>query len=101
MEEAINQDGTGDLYVKAHDDVDPGHSTKLEDIQLESRWNGDGAGRADIKLSGGDIPAADSPVTAVECWGADFMRSYYSDSINYEPTEGDPTACVYQQPTNL
>lgn len=96
-----NQDGTGDMVVKAHDDIDDSHATKLEDIQIESRWNGDGAGRADITLSGGDIPAADSPVTAVECWGADFMRSYYSDSISYEPTEGDATACVYKQPIKL
>ncbi len=96
-----NQDGTGDLVVKAHDDIDDSHNTKLEDIGIESRWNGDGAGRADITLSGGDIPAADSPVSATECWGADFMRSYYSDSISYEPTEGDATACVYQQPIDL
>jgi hypothetical protein len=45
--------------------------------------------------SGGDIPQSLGVVTAVECWGSDFMRVYYTDSINYEPTEGAAGACAF------
>ncbi|HEY6077678.1 MAG TPA: hypothetical protein VIW29_02680 [Polyangiaceae bacterium] len=104
-----NEDGTGTLQVVAKADVDDTKTTQLEDIAVDSRWRGDGAGRADILISGGDIPAqlaavgAGAPtdnetVSAVECWGADFARSYYADSIGIEPTEGDALACVYEAP---
>jgi hypothetical protein len=90
-----NEDGTGSLHVTAQADVDDTKTTALEDIVVDSRFRADGAGRADIAITGGDIPADPGMVSAVECWGADFMRSYYSDSLELEPTEGDATACVY------
>lgn len=93
-----NEDGTGSLHVVASADVDDAKTTQLEDIVIDSRWRADGAGRADIGISGGDIPADPGMVSAVECWGADFARSYYMDSIGFEPTEGDATACVYDAP---
>jgi hypothetical protein len=91
-----NEDGTGSLHVTASADVDDTKTTELEDIVVDSRFRDDGAGRADISISGGDIPADPGRVTAIECWGADFMRSYYSDSLELEPTEGEPSACVYE-----
>ena len=94
-----NEDGTGDLLVNAFADADDSQATQPEDIQIQSRWQNDGSGRADITLSGGDIPQSFGVVTAVECWGNDFMRVYYSDSVSYAPTEGDPTACPYAEPT--
>lgn len=95
-----NEDGTGSLHVDANADVDDSKTTRLEDIVVDSRWRADGAGRADITIAGGDIPANPGPgvVSAVECWGADFARSYYTDSIEFSPTEGDATACVYDAP---
>jgi hypothetical protein len=90
-----NEDGTGSLRVTAVADVDDTKTTALEDIVVESRFRADGAGRADIAITGGDIPADPGRVSAVECWGADFMRSYYSDSLELEPTEGEASACVY------
>jgi hypothetical protein len=93
-----NEDGTGSLRVDAHADVDDSKATALEDIVIESRWRADGAGRADITIAAGDIPADPGVVSAVECWGADFARSYYADSIDIEPREGDETACVYDAP---
>lgn len=89
-----NEDGTGALHVTARADVDDTKTTELEDIVIDSQWRADGAGRADILISGGDIPADPGMVTALECWGADFTRAYYTDSIGFEPTEGDVTACV-------
>lgn len=90
-----NDDGTGTLHVTAAADVDDTDTTELEDIVVDSRWRADGAGRADISISGGDVPADPGSVTAVECWGADFIRSYYSDSVELAPTEGEASACVY------
>ena len=93
-----NEDGTGSLYVTATADMDDTKATELEDIVVDSRWRADGAGRADILISGGDVPADPGMVSAVECWGADFMRSYYSDSLDFEPSEGELSACVYDAP---
>ncbi len=85
----------GTLLVEAHDDLDPTKLTALEDVKIASQWQPSGAGRADITLSGGDVPASIGLVTAVECWGTDFMRVYYTDSVNYEPTEGTAGACAF------
>jgi hypothetical protein len=49
-------------------------------------------------MSGGDIPASVGTVTAVECWSGDFARVYYDDSIDWEPTSGDPAACAFDAP---
>jgi hypothetical protein len=95
-----SEDGTGTLHVDAEGNVDNADETKtqLEDIVVDSRWRADGAGRADIAIASGDIPADPGVVTAVECWGADFTRSYYSDSVGIEPSEGEASACVYDAP---
>ena len=93
-----NLDGTGSLHVDAKADVDDTKLTQLEDIVIDSRWRASGAGRADIAIAGGDVPADPGVVTAVECWGADFMRSYYADSIDFEPSAGEASACVYDAP---
>lgn len=93
-----NLDGTGSLHVNARADVDDTKTTQLEDIVIDSRWSADGAGRADIVIAGGDVPAEPGSVSAVECWGVDFRRSYYTDSLDIEPSEGQASACVYDAP---
>ncbi|HEY2410325.1 MAG TPA: hypothetical protein VGI10_30175 [Polyangiaceae bacterium] len=98
IESQANVDHTGSLHVTAHADIDASKTTALEDVQVESRYRADGAGRADITISGGDVPATIGTVTASECWGSDFMRSYYTDSANIEPSAGDAAACVYAGP---
>ncbi len=74
-------DHTGSIHVAAHVDIDESKDTKLEDVVIDSRWNETGAGRAEIDFSGGDLPSSIAMVDAVECWGTDFMQSYYSDSV--------------------
>jgi hypothetical protein len=90
-----NQDGTGRLDIDGYVDTDASHATLIEDVGVVSRWRADGAGRADIVLSGGDVPASYGSITASECWGTDFTRVYYSDSASFAPTEGSATACAY------
>lgn len=89
--------GTGILLVDAYDDVEDEGGTERENISIESQWRGDGAGRADITLTGGDLTPG-MTVNAVECWDTGFYRVYYSDSVNYEVEQGDATACAYSEP---
>ncbi|HTQ05436.1 MAG TPA: hypothetical protein VMI54_16345 [Polyangiaceae bacterium] len=92
-------DHTGEIDLTAHTDIDPSHTTALEDVTLVSRWQATGAGRADIGISGGDLPAAGlDAVNAVECWGPDFSSVYYTDSANIQPTTGSPAECVFSAP---
>jgi hypothetical protein len=92
------EDGTGTLFVTAHADADDSNMTALEDISFKSEWNAQGAGRADVGITGGDVPTSIDHVDAVECWGTDFYRVYYHDSVDYETTEGDPNECAFQTP---
>jgi hypothetical protein len=93
-----NEDNTGSLDTNAFVDIDETKLTAPEDVHILSRWQADGAGRADITIAGGDLPATIDVVEAVECWGTDFSRVYYDDSVDFAPTEGDATACAYDTP---
>jgi len=64
-----------------------------ESAQLRSRWNADGAGRADGLVSGGDLGALQA--TASECWDTRFKRVFYTDSAVFSATEGLVTACAF------
>jgi hypothetical protein len=93
-----NADATGTLDVDAHADTDDSKTTLLEDVSVQSRWRADGAGRADITVAGGDLPATIPMVAATECWSTNFSRAYYADSVNFEPGVGDATSCAYAEP---
>lgn len=72
---------------------DQGGGPALEEATLRSRWQANGAGRADGRVSGGDLGA--TVVTASECWGTTFQRVYYTDNASFAPTEGDVSACAF------
>lgn len=94
-----HEDHTGEVELTAHVDIDASHTTALEDVSMVSRWKATGAGRADVGITGGDLPAQGfEGVTATECWGTDFSRVYYTDSAGINPTEGDSSECVYDAP---
>lgn len=84
----------GSVDLTLHGDIDDSKTTKAEEVALRSRFRGDGAGRSDVKLSAGDIPAG-VVVDMTECWSRTFERSYYTDSISIEPTVGDPSSCPF------
>lgn len=71
----------------------------LEELDIRSRWNSSGEGRADVSVSGGDLDAVGwSGVGITECWDEDYHRDYYEDEIadtelHLNPIEGEPTAC--------
>jgi hypothetical protein len=83
--------GAGSVTVAGLGDIDASKATKLEDIALLSRWTSTGSGRADIALSGGDLPVT---VDATECWSTSFERVYYKDTVDYEPPSGDASSCA-------
>jgi hypothetical protein len=69
----------------------------LETMTVRSRWQEDGAGRADIKVVGGDLGAAEA--TANECWGAGdlgFLSVYQTNSYgDAAKMWGQQTECVF------
>lgn len=83
-------------YYEAHRAADGGGALSLayraaegEAWAMHSRWQADGAGRADALALTGVEPADAPPVT--ECWDADFTRVYASG----EGESGDAAACVF------
>ncbi len=91
------EDRTGTLVLEGHVDLEESKDTLLEDLSIASQWLSSGAGRSDVWIGGGDTPDPPGEVSAVECWGASFSRTYYSDSAESQPTEGESSACVFDQ----
>jgi predicted RecA/RadA family phage recombinase len=88
-------DGSGVLVLTALADVSNPKDGKNESVDENSRWDPSGAGRADIEMSGGDFGS--TVVKASQCWSTTFAQSYYTDNVSYQPTAGDPAACVFAQ----
>jgi hypothetical protein len=69
----------------------------LETMTVRSRWQENGAGRADIKVVGGDLGATEA--TANECWGTGDLgfRSVYQTNSYGDPAKmwGQQTECVF------
>ena len=64
-----------------------------ERLSIKSRWQQTGAGRSDVKLSGGDLPGT---AEVNECWDATFASRYLRAS--YDPRLGygtEATDCVF------
>ncbi|HEX5062882.1 MAG TPA: hypothetical protein VFV99_26090 [Kofleriaceae bacterium] len=93
FEYAYNEtlDGGGDMVFNAT--ADAGGTALPENIVIRSRWQGDGAGRGDARLAGGDLGTAQA--IASECWSTLFRRVYYTDNATWQPTEGDVAQCAY------
>jgi hypothetical protein len=55
----------------------------LERLTVMSRWQPGGAGRSDVKLSGGDLGAG--AFTVSECWDTNFISRYYAAAFPGAP----------------
>ena len=89
---AESADGSGDFQFALDSDFEENGSAS-EQALIRSRWLDDGEGRADALLSGGDLGGIE--VQASECWDEQFRRSYYTDSVGYQATEGDAGSCAF------
>jgi hypothetical protein len=89
--------GSGNLDISALGDMEEEGKKdgNLETITLFSQWANTGAGRADVRITGGSLPATITNVEASECWSTSFSRVYYVDSVGAEPTSGDPSTCTF------
>ncbi|HEX8795192.1 MAG TPA: hypothetical protein VF765_29795 [Polyangiaceae bacterium] len=85
-------DGSGTVAITAMADIDANGAN--ESVDENSRWDSTGAGRADVKMSGGDLSQT---VLASQCWSSQFAQTYYTDNVNYKPTSGDASTCAYAQ----
>ncbi|MDP2315716.1 MAG: hypothetical protein Q8P41_22655 [Pseudomonadota bacterium] len=92
---AYSQDGggAGTMDLAWLEDV---NATGVDEIlAMRSRWESTGDGRSDAVVTGGDLGA--EAVYASECWGADFVTSYWTDTIGLYETVGEAGACVYAE----
>ncbi len=93
FEYAYNEtlDGGGDMAFNVT--ADAGGTALPENIVIRSRWQGDGQGRGDARLAGGDLGSTQA--IASECWNTLFRRVFYTDNVSWQPTEGDVGQCAY------
>jgi hypothetical protein len=88
-------DGSGVMTLNAVADVSTPPSGVNENVRENSRWDSTGAGRADVSMTGGQFGS--TTVLVSQCWSDAFAQTYYTDSVNYEPTAGDPASCAFTQ----
>jgi len=84
-------DGSGRMSFGANGDA--GGGSQLESFNIVSKWASTGMGRSDASATGGDIQASVT-VSLTECWDTNFKRTFYMDSHNFAPTEGDAASCI-------
>ena len=69
----------------------------LEDLVIRSRWNATGAGRADAKISGGDLSLEGvTEVTTSECWDSNFGVTFAITTpqiVDLDHSAGAESAC--------
>jgi hypothetical protein len=90
-EYARNADDSGSLSFLTYGDID-GSGPAWETTQIKSRWLASGAGRADLTVTGGDLGS--NTVSASECWSNQFLRTYFTSSVVWWPTEGMALSCA-------
>ncbi len=100
-------DGAGDFIFNVQANVNSAAENKpaLETVDMRSRWLANGAGRSDVKISGGDVTPAlqaggfqQTFVTGSQCWGTAFTTTYEtsaSAALNLIATDGDPNSCAF------
>jgi hypothetical protein len=88
----VEADGGGNMTFAVHEDTDD-DGVAAEDAVVRSRWLGTGDGRADVRLSGGDLDA--TQVTASQCWDSTFGEVFYSDSASFLPASGSEADCAF------
>ena len=77
----------------------------LEDVSIRSRWLASGAGRADVKIAGGEVKTdlealklGQTSVIVSQCWDTGFVTAYETstpEAIQLVKTAGDDKACAF------
>lgn len=98
----VETSGAGWFEYAADGNLEDSDPTILEHWEIRTRWQADGAGRGDARISGGELGGFDYVVT--ECWDEDLRRTYYGDDTGFTVEWGDPDHCVFpdqELPTHL
>lgn len=91
---AENQDRSGDFQFSLPVDVGEDGSA-LEDVVLRSRWLADGSGRADARVSGGDLETG-NVVELSQCWDTSFRSVFETASDSSVLAQaGDEASCAF------
>lgn len=85
------EDGGGNMTFDVSANV--GGTALDEDVTIRSRWLNNGEGRGDFRIAGGDLGSEQA--IGSQCWSSLFLETYYSDNVNFLPTEGDPASCAF------
>ncbi len=85
--------GAGSMDLGLEMDIEDEGDAK-ETVVLRTRWQGDGQGRADMVIFGGDL--GDFLIVGSQCWDSAFLSVYEENNI--EGAEGDLTLCAFQAP---
>jgi hypothetical protein len=94
-----NEDGSGHFeYAIFADFIGEGifGDHNMETLNVGLQWQTDRAGRADAKISGGNLE--DNVVNATQCWNANLDTVFYEDSGQEHPTVGQVEDCVFSDP---
>jgi len=86
--------GEGSFEFSADANIHWFDSTKtaLERWSIKSRWLASGAGRADVRATGGDLTG---PSTVSECWDTRFASTYLDGSDATQQKWGTASSCAY------
>jgi hypothetical protein len=82
--------GEFDFALNKNLDTDPARSL-IEHLTIKSRWAQSGAGRADVKITQGDV--APGEATLSECWDSNFLSQYLTLSFFPNGGYGTVSAC--------
>lgn len=93
-------DGSGFIRFDLVADLMPSLADKSETLTVRSKWLSSGAGRADVKVSGGDL--AGDLEGGAECWDEAFVTVYGEEKNDFDIDEngqknefdGDPSRCA-------
>lgn len=84
-------DGGSLDFVVVADTSEPQNGTE-ETVAMRSRWTGDGAGRSDGVITGGD--AGILAFYETDCWDASLTSVFYENSYELR-REGDEASCAF------
>jgi hypothetical protein len=81
----------GQFQYSVNKDVQNNNS-QAEHLTIRSRWQDNGAGRSDVKATGGDLI---TDATANECWDQNFASTWLSESWAPFSGWGTESTCVF------
>ncbi len=81
----------GALEFQLNKNLIPGAAVEL--LSVRSRWQESGAGRADVRLTGGDLQSASATVS--ECWDPVFASRFFSATFDGSVHWGAEARCAF------